>query len=209
MGAYKNYKKKLEEINNRNSGLDYALLKAGINVCEAAKLPDGSIDYKTIHENPDNFKGIFTESLGTYMQQRLMIDPKAWSCRSEEDKKRSLKSFGISSAIVDYIIGEVIPKGQLMQFGEVLNTKPFEGYKADQEQEFMSAQEILTQGYQNNRLETINEVLAELKLTNLIKSEAVGVRDLAFLEQVSRAPSDKLEEILKKNEPRLLKSSYQ
>lgn len=210
MGAYKDYKTKLEEIDNINSGLDYALLKAGVDVCEAAKLPDGSIDYKKIHENPGDFKGIYTESLETYMQKRLMLDPKAWSGLNAETKKRLLKSFGITPNIVNHVIGEVIPKGQLMQFGEVLNSKHFKQYRTEQEQEYLPAQEILGKGYDADKLGTVNEALTELKLTNLIKPEAVGLSDLAILEQLAlKAPSDKLEEILKKSEPRLLKSSYQ
>ncbi len=211
MGAYKEYKGRIEAVESVNAGLDYALLRAGTEVCEAAKRPDGSIDFKKIGEKPQDYTAPFNTSMDSYLMARLKITAENWAKYfSQEVKSRLLRSFGIAPKLVDHVIGRVIAGGKLMNFGAVMQEdEAFQPYRVNQEEDMQDVAKILEEGYKNNRVGTVEEALGDMKLGELVKPEAVGLKDLGFLSQIaSKVPADKLEETIRKLEPRLLASSY-
>lgn len=209
MGAYKESKKKSEEIAGRNMGINYAVLEAGLNVVKSAKKKDGSIDFEKVAEKPEDYICSFTQSMNGYVQSRLQIPDKEWKKQSEEHNSRLLKSFGITPKLIRYVISGVVAQNKLLNLGEVLQTdRNFEGYQESQMAEFDPAQQILERGYRDDRLGTVNEMLDEFKLTGLVDPRAVSLQDLPLLERLSKQPADRLEEIISKTEPRLLRSSY-
>lgn len=211
MGAYKDYKNKIEAVQSVNAGLDYALLRAGTEVCEAAKKPDGSIDFKKIGEKPADFTAQFNKAMDGYLMARLKVAAENWGKYfSQEVKSRLLKSFGIVPKLVEHFIGNVVAGGRLMNLGATMQEdEAFQPYLANHQEELQDVSKVLEDGYKNDRVETVKEALDDFKMSGIVKPEAVGLKDLGLLTTLAaKVPADKLEETIRKLEPRLLVSSY-
>lgn len=213
MGAYKAFKNEYEKIAGQNAGLDYALLKAGMDVLESVKTPEGHIEIEKLEkmgEKPEEHVGNFASSMNSYVQNRLKVDGKSWQGLPEEVKSRLLRTFGLTPSLIKYLVGQVVAKGKLMKFGEVLEgDEQLENIRTAKHEEFISAHEELADSYKKDRLGTVEEALEELNLKELIDPRAVSFEDLLkVLPRYEQPKADKLEEIMKKIDPRLLRSSY-
>lgn len=209
MGAYKAYKKEGERIVAKNAGVDYAVLEAGLNVVKAAKRADGSIDFESLAKKPEDYTNLFTQSMQGYIRSLLEVGDSEWKSLPEKAKSLWMKGLGMTPKLIRYMVGGVIARNELLKLGKVLQSdRNFESYRESQTAELEEAGEILRKGYQKNRIGTVSEALEELRLKGIVDPRAVSLQDFPLLEELSRQPSDRLEEIIRKTEPRLLRSSY-